>query len=130
MNQINTINAINAYNKAQKTNTGSQAQFETQWKNLNVLRLGDQIDVVDNSASRPSFGEVLTAAMEPEIKKVQRAEVATKSAFSITPNGSVQGPDLVGMISALNEASSALDLGINARDRMLNAWMEIFKMPI
>lgn len=130
MTQINTNAAINAYNRALKSGSNSRAEFETKWENLNVLRVGDQIDVVAKSEATPSFQNVMIAAMEPEVQKVRKAEHIAKNVFTGPSAGLIQGPDLVNLIESVNAADSAIQTVVTARDKMVEAWRRIYEMPI
>ncbi len=116
--------AVNAYNRALNNNKGLAPSKEQQQiaQPLNVLKTGDVIDIVSKQSSG-SFPGVVNEILAPQIKKIQEGEIKTKKA--VKSKG-----DLVEVMAAVNLAETALDTVITVRDKLINAYQEILKMPL
>ncbi|PZQ48486.1 MAG: flagellar hook-basal body complex protein FliE [Micavibrio aeruginosavorus] len=89
----------------------------------NMAKMGASMPAEDNSAMRPSFGEVLKTSIQESMNTMKTGE--QMSAKAVTGEASL--PDVV---SAVNAAELTLSTVVAVRDRMINAYQEIMRMPI
>ncbi|AIF81545.1 flagellar hook-basal body protein FliE [endosymbiont of Acanthamoeba sp. UWC8] len=115
--------AVNAYNKALTNNKAIAPSKEQQQiaQPLNVLRAGDVIDVVSKQSA--SFSGLVSEIVAPQIKKIQEGEKKSTKVIN-------SKEDLVEVAAALNKAEGALHLLVTVRDKVINAYQEILKMPL
>jgi flagellar hook-basal body complex protein FliE len=74
-------------------------------------------------ADGPSFGDVMTEAVQNSIKTMHAGE--KMSAAAVTGNA-----DLTDVVQAVSNAELTLQTVVAIRDRMLGAYQEIMRMPI
>jgi flagellar hook-basal body complex protein FliE len=115
---------VNAYNKALSNAKGLMPSKGTEKiaPTMNVLRAGDNIDVNVQSAKH-SFPSIIKEIVTPPIQQIKQGEVQTKKAI-------VSGADHIEVMSSLNSAETALETVIAVRDKFINAYLDILKMPL
>ncbi len=96
-------NAINAYTQAAKADTGKTM---------------DARDVAG-----PSFGDVLTAGVEKAIE-------VQKTSEKVSADAVLGKADLTDVVQAINNAEVTLDLVVSVRDKVIEAYETIMRMPI
>ncbi len=133
---VNSINGIEAYNKVMKASRGMKPQESMQAaeQSMNILRAGDNIEVVSigkQVSPTKLFPEILSAVAKEQSNKIKLGARRIKSAISSDDEGgSSSGGDLIEIMAAVNESEMALQIVIAARDRFINSYQEILKMPL
>lgn len=134
---VNSINGIEAYNKVLKASRGMKPQESMQAaeQSMNILRAGDNIEVVSigkQVSPTKLFPEILSAVAKEQSNKIKLGARTIKSAISSDDEegGSSSGGDLIEIMAAVNESEMALQIVIAARDRFINSYQEILKMPL
>lgn len=89
----------------------------------NMAKIGGVAANEGEAAQKASFGDILKNAVVNSIDTMQRGE--QMSAQAVTGNASL--PDVV---RAINAADSTLQTVVAVRDRLVNAYQEIMRMPI
>jgi flagellar hook-basal body complex protein FliE len=129
----NSIQGIYAYKKAISDYKGIKSSMNDaniDLSKLNVLRAGDNIELV-KKAPTPDFPAILTQVMEPQVNKLRAAEKESKKTLAPSSDkASLNAIDLVGLVTAVNEAETALTTIVAVRDKFLDAYMKILNMPI
>lgn len=124
--------AQEAYNKvlsASKNLKPSQAMDVAQ-QQMNILRIGDNIEINSRPSAQPSFPEVLTDIVVNKAQMIRKPDVVVKNSFRPNENGQVLGANNIQMLQALNEADATLMLVQAARNNIVNAFHDIIKMPL
>ncbi|MDX1916552.1 MAG: flagellar hook-basal body complex protein FliE, partial [Rickettsiaceae bacterium] len=111
----------------QNRNIVPSQEIKVAEKQMDVLRLGD--DMVVKADKKASFPDVLQEILGKEVNKVSLAEKRVKNSLRSTLDDS-QSFDQLEIMSALNESETALQIVIAARDRFINSYQEIMKMPL
>lgn len=127
---VSNIQASQAYHKAIKQNQGivPSQELKNAEQQMNVLRLGD--DMIVNKVQKPqSFPDILKDVISKEIGKVSAGEKKVKSSLRGALDDS-QPYDQLQIMSALNESEVALQLIVGGRDKLVNAFNDILKMPL
>jgi flagellar hook-basal body complex protein FliE len=131
------IQGIEAYNKVLKASRGMKPQESMQAaeQSMNILRAGDNLEVVSigKQAAIPKlFPEILSEVAKEQSKKIKIADRRIKNAISSDDEdgGSSSGGDLIEIMAAVNESEMALQVVVAARDRFINSYQEILKMPL
>jgi flagellar hook-basal body complex protein FliE len=131
------IQGIEAYNKVLKASRGMKPQESMQAaeQSMNILRAGDNLEVVSigKQAAMPKlFPEILSEVAKEQSKKIKIADRRIKNAISSDDEegGSSSGGDLIEIMAAVNESEMALQVVVAARDRFINSYQEILKMPL
>lgn len=91
----------------------------------NVLRQGDNLDLFVKSTANtaPSFSLVVKEILKEKINKIKTAEKKSLDA--------VKGKaGMVEVMNAVNESEIALQQIVTIRDKFVNAYLEILKMPL
>jgi flagellar hook-basal body complex protein FliE len=70
-----------------------------------------------------SFASMIEAGFSSAVETTRAAEVASAQSLS-------GKADLMDVVSAVNNAEIALETVVAVRDRMINAYQEIMRMPI
>ncbi|CAL7960323.1 flagellar hook-basal body complex protein FliE [Alphaproteobacteria bacterium] len=92
-------------------------------QNLNILRQSDVIDVVSNGKVAPSFAGMLQDAATSKIKNLRKTEHYVEEAASGEKG-------LVEVMSFVNESEVVLQQVITVRDKLVNAFLEVLRMPL
>ncbi len=135
---VSNIQGIEAYNKVLKASRGMKPQESMQAaeQTMNVLRQGDNLEVVSigKQPSMPKlFPEILSEVAREQTKKIKIADKRIKNLISNSEDGEEGGGsagDLLEVMAAVNESEMALQVVISARDRFINSYQEILKMPL
>ncbi len=131
---VNSINGIEAYNKVLKASRGMKPQESIQAaeQSMNILRAGDNIEVVSIGKVTPAkmFPEILSEVVKEQSRKIKIADKKIHNNISADAEGNASGSDLVEVLAAVNESEMALQIVIAARDRFINSYQEILKMPL
>ena len=88
----------------------------------NMAKIGTNA-ATENVAGRPSFGDVLKTSILDSIQTMKGGE--QMSAKAVTGEASL--PEVV---QAVNAAELTLSTVVAVRDRLINAYQEIMRMPI
>ncbi len=88
----------------------------------NIAKIGTNAPT-EKVAGQPSFMEVMKSSITDSIATMKRGE--DMSAKAVTGNASL--PEVV---SAVNAAELTLSTVIAVRDRLINAYQEIMRMPV
>ncbi len=70
-----------------------------------------------------AFSEMLAASLDETIKATQAGEAAIRA-------GAAGKAELVDVVTAVANAEATLETMVALRDRMINAYQEIMRMPI
>ncbi len=135
---IESIQAIQAYNKVLKASQGIKPQesLRAAENTMNVLRAGDNLEVVSigkQGSPVRLFPEVLGDVVKEQTKKIKFADRRVKNLVSSEDEeggSSSGGGDLIEIMAAVNESEMALQIVVAARDRFINSYQEIMKMPL
>lgn len=136
MVSVSNIQGIEAYNRTLKAskNIKPQEAMKAAEQSMNVLRAGDNLEVVSlgkSVAATPSlFPEVLNEVVKEQTKKIRVADRKIKNNIAQAEEGEASGGGLVEVMAAVNESEMALQVVIAARDRFINSYQEILKMPL
>lgn len=97
----------------------------------NILREGDNIKILNlSSQNKPFFPKILSDVFTAETRKIEKARKKIADIFKISPKGDPVGASLVKLTDILNTTKIAL-LQITAlREKFVNAYQEIIKMPL
>lgn len=74
-------------------------------------------------AGKPSFGQLVGDALQTSKQGAYKAE-------AISTQGLLGKADLTDVITAVSNAELTLNTVVTVRDRMINAYQDIIKMPI
>ena len=77
------------------------------------------------ASGAPSFGQMLQQAVGSTVQSQQNAEALSIAAANGDPNISIQS-----VIQAVSEAELTLQTMVTVRDRAVEAYQEILRMPI
>lgn len=129
------IHGIEAYNKVLKASRGIRPQESMQAaeQSMNILRAGDNLEVVSigkQVAAPKLFPEILSDVFREQTRKIKVADRRVKNIISADDEGGASGGDLIEVMAAVNESEMALQVVIAARDRFINSYQEILKMPL
>lgn len=92
----------------------------------NTAKIADGIpseERVGNVKNNVSFGDLVREGIEGAIESQKKSEQVSAQAL-------VGQADITDVISALNEAETALQMVVAVRDKVLTAYQEIMRMPI
>jgi flagellar hook-basal body complex protein FliE len=135
MVNINSIHGIEAYNRVMNASKGVRPQeaMQAAEQSIKVLRSGDDLEVVSigkpSAASPAAFPEILNEVVKEQTRKIKLADKKVTENLK-SPEGGVEGGSLVEIMAAVNESEMALQIVIAARDRFINSYQEILKMPL
>ena len=101
---VDISSAVNAYDKVLRS--GTEAGMEPRGK-----------------AEGGEFGEMLKAATEQVVDKLETAD--TQSLKAVAGNASLDE-----VVMAVTEAEMALNTVVSIRDRVIQAYQEVLRMPI
>lgn len=87
-----------------------------------ILRKSDNLQIV-NQPQSASFAVLASDIARTQVHKLKQGEAASKRA-------AVEGIDKVELVAAISEAETALKLMTVLRDKVVNAYMDIIKMPL
>jgi flagellar hook-basal body complex protein FliE len=85
---------------------------------------GDAASEADNAAGGSSFADMLKGAVADTIASGRDAETASVAAMN---GGST---DLTHVVTAVSEAEVALQTAVAVRERIIESYKEIMRMPI
>lgn len=129
------ISAVAAYQRAleaSKKIQPSKAPMAILRQGDNLQTFGTQDSVSIGSTSQPkaaSFGAVL----EQELIKapINKIKSASRTMFEIAKSsGTELGPNLVQLVEATDRAQMTVNAMVAVRDKIINAYQEILKMPL
>lgn len=86
---------------------------------LNVLRSSDVTDVVGKS----SFPNFVKNFVEKKVNSIRKGDRKTDQSIN-------QEASIIEVMSAVNEAEVALQEVVSVRDKFVNAYQELLKMPL
>lgn len=112
--------AGNFGNKPGKLNSNTVAAIQNASAALQIDKSGLSIS---KSVGPASFPELLSLASKDYISKLKKAERKTVSAIE-------ENTSIAGVMGAVNESEIVLLKMIGLRDRFINAYQEILKMPL
>ncbi len=75
------------------------------------------------TAGQPSFGDLMSSSLQSSKQSAYKAE-------AISTQGLLGKADLSDVITAVSNAELTLNTVVSVRDRMINAYQDIIKMPI
>lgn len=101
----------------------NQDKFVRSTSEQSILRKGDDLDLRVNQTSAPSFSEVVNKLFKAKVKKIEDAEVKSLDAIK----GKV---GMVEVMNAVNDSEIVLQQIVTVRDKFVNAYLEILKMPL
>lgn len=77
----------------------------------------------DDAASRPSFAETVSRAAEEMVATVQRGEQVSAQAMT-------GGADMQAVVEALTATELALRSAVAVRDKVVEAYQDVLRMPV
>lgn len=89
----------------------------------NTMKTGGAGLSVPGEAQKTSFGDVLKDVAVEGIETIRDSEKMSAKAV-------IGKADLTEVVAAVTEAETLLQTAVAVRDRMLNAYQEIMRMPI
>ena len=129
--------ASNAYRKALESSknaskiagSDSKDQIVSSAKQFSgVLRSGDVIDANGaKDGTAISFSEVIQGITKQKFEQVKKAD---RKIQSVIDDNDQSETNLVDVMSAVNESEVALQQIITIRDKFINAYQDIIKMPL
>jgi flagellar hook-basal body complex protein FliE len=127
---MSDISGIKIYNKILEANKSIKASaFDNAVKKqMNVLRQGDNLEVVANNNTTPtqSFADIVSTLVQQSTNKITAASKVVDIALN-DPNNKV---DSMQIMAAINDAQIALDEIIAIRDKFIDAYKTILNMPV
>lgn len=125
-----TSNATAAYNRASQIANGSNTNFEDNLKQAQTQFVQNSQSIINSIKTVPSVGN-----QESWIGGIlSNSYKSLKSTFKKAETLSIQSltneVDLVDVMTSLNEAEILLKTTQSIRDKMISAYLDIFKMPI
>ncbi len=104
MNDINYINAVNSYNKLAQSNQTAPG-----------------MEPRDNPSV--DFGNMVEGAIKSAVE-------AQKTSEAVAADAVLGKADLVDVMQAVNNAEASLNMFIAVRDRVIQSYEQILRMPI
>lgn len=127
------VRGLDAYNQVLQNNkqiTPSKDQLALQ--PTMVLRHGDNLEILASEATnKPSFEKFLDQAVYSEVAKIKNSGKKVNEFLNLNPSEEVgAGVDLVGLVASVNASEMALQTLVSVREKLINAYQDIMKMPL
>lgn len=106
--------AVNAYKSAMKS-------AETLMRDPSSTQVAETHNPLQ--VGKPSFGDLVGDALQTSKQGAYKAE-------ALSTQGLLGKADLTDVITAVSNAELTLNTVVTVRDRMINAYQDIIKMPI
>lgn len=92
-------------------------------KSMDILRVGDRIDVASNTSNKPRFSSLVDQFLIPATKEISKVD---KVADQVVKGRG----DIITAMATINEAEILLQQVIAVRDRFIAAYQDLIKTPL
>lgn len=104
--------------------TPSSSSHSIDQQAMNILRAGDKIDIV-RAKDEAKFDNIVNSILAPQIQKINAAEQSAVQSIQ-----DIKNADTLSTAASINQAILALETITALRDKVINAYQEIMRMPL